>query len=241
MSVPSEGKAVIWLELSRKFHSNLSLALTQEAKLVSRAEIQARAIPVVARILSEEQGLTDWQRDALCMFDEIFADITCSIYLGACGLDKPAQAILRRALEVGAATVYLWDLPQVFWGWKEHDRDLNFNEMLEHFSNPGFISSVKRQNPTFAKMEMMDASLARSLYRNLSNIVHGKMKSFESLLPDKFQHNQDDWRLHLERVCNVERVLLELWNDRFASVSKRLNSELPQLWMKETENHEPTG
>ena len=58
------------------------------------------------------------------MFDEVFADVVSSIYLSACGLDKPAQMILRRALEVGAATVYVWDLPHVFSGWKEHDEDL---------------------------------------------------------------------------------------------------------------------
>jgi len=224
MPGPSEGKADVWLQLNRKFCSNLSLALTQETELFSKAEIQARAIPAIARILSEEQGLAEWQRHALCMFDEVFADITCSIYLGACGLDKPAQTILRRALEVGVATVYLWDLPHIFWGWKENDRDLSFNEMLEHFGNPGFILHVKRQNPTFAKAEVLDAAFARSLYRSLSNIIHGKMTSFESVLPDKFQHNKDDWRLHLERVCDVERILLNFGSTdlpRFRSASMR--------------------
>lgn len=223
-------------DLNQKFCSNLALASTQEVDLTSKAETLARAIPVVAKILNEREVLTDWRKDSLCMFDEIFADITCSIYLAACGLDKPAQAVLRRALEIGLATVYLWDLPHVFWAWRDHGRDLNFNEMLEHFSGAGFISFVKAQNPEFSEQEVVDSALARALYRNLSNIVHGKMATFESLLPDRFQHNQNDWRSHLEQVCKVERILLQLWHHRFSPVREWLSQEFPQIRMKEVES-----
>ena len=167
------------------------------------------------------------------MFDEIFADVICSIYLAACGLDKPAQAILRRALEVGVATVYLWDLPHVFWAWKENDKDLNFNDMLDHLASQGFVSHVKKQNLSFTGAEIIDAAAARALYRSLSNIIHGKITGFESLLADRFQHNEADWRLHLESVFGVERVLLELWRHRFASISKQLSDDFPQLRMTE--------
>src|SRR5258705_5189179 len=107
----SPKKENIWVDLSRKFNNNLELSLAHEVELNSKVEIQARAIPVVAKILGEGVGLAEWQRDSMCMFDEIFADIICSVYLSALGIDKPAQGILRRALEVGVATVYLWDLP----------------------------------------------------------------------------------------------------------------------------------
>jgi hypothetical protein len=233
MANPPESGTEVWLDLNRKFSSNLILALTQDADLVSIAETRARAVPVVARILREEQTLTGWQGDALCMFDEVFADLVCSIYLAGCGLDKPAQATLRRALEVGVATVYVWDLPHVFYNWKNYDRDLNFNDMLDHFANPGFLSFVKSQNIAFRESALVDATLARSLYRDLSNIVHGKMTSFESLLPDRFLHNERDWRSHLEKVGNVERLLFQLWEHRFESVSRRLHEEFPQLRMKE--------
>jgi len=145
MLKPSGEQTNIWNDLNKKFSQNLGLALAQDERLASEAELQARAIPVIAKILAEKLELTNWQRDALCMFDEVFADIICSIYLGACGLDKPAQMILRRALEVGIATVYIWDLPHVFWGWKGHDRDLNFNEMLDHFASQGFTSFVQNE------------------------------------------------------------------------------------------------
>jgi hypothetical protein len=239
MSVPSGEKNNIWWDLNKKFSKNLELALSTEVALTSRAEIQARAIPAVAGILGADPGLTIWQRDALCMFDEVFADLTCSIYLSACGLDKPAQTILRRALEVGIATVYVWDLPHAFWAWKEHDKDLNFNDMLEHLSSTGFTSHAKRQNPKYSGTELFNMALAKTLYRQLSNIVHGKMASFESVLPDKFQHSQPDWRGHLELVCAVEDILNQLWINRFLSVSERLESKFPQLRMRGTSENEP--
>jgi hypothetical protein len=167
--------ANVWSDLNRKFNNNLSLALAQDETYASKAEVQARAIPAIAKILRDKLELTDWQRDALCMFDEVFADLICSIYLSACGLDKPAQMILRRALEVGVATVYVWDLPHVFWGWKDHDKDLNFNEMLDHFASQGFNSLVRNQNALYVGGELIDAGRARSLYRNLSNIVLSRL------------------------------------------------------------------
>jgi hypothetical protein len=241
MSKLTEYGPSILSDLNAKFCKNLGLALSQEGPLASTAELQARAIPIVAKILSRHLELTAWQREALCMFDEVFADVICSIYLSACGLDKPAQMILRRALEVGAATVYVWDLPHLFWGWKDHDKDLNFNEMLEHFSTQGFQSFVRSQNPHLKSREVLDTTLARLLYRKLSNIIHGKMTTFESLLPDKFQYSRDDWRLRLEEVCEVEQILLELWENRFRCVSEHLLNDFPQLRMQRaSENDSPS-
>jgi hypothetical protein len=239
MSKPIESGPSVLRDLNAKFCHNLGQALADEEPLASKAELQARAIPVVAKILSHDLELTGWQHDALCMFDEIFADVICSIYLSACGLDKPAHMILRRALEVGTATVYVWDLPHLFCGWKDHDQDLTFNEMLEHFTTQGFNSFVRSQNPHYKGTEVIDVTLARRLYRKLSNIIHGKMTTFESVLPDKFQHSQDDWRSHLEQVCEVERILLALWENRFCCVSEQLLNELPQLRMQRTNENDP--
>jgi hypothetical protein len=232
MSKPIESGPSVLRDLNAKFCNNLGLALAHEEPLASKAELQARAIPVVAKILGRHLELAAWQRDALCMFDEIFADVICSIYLSACGLDKPAHMILRRSLEVGAATVYVWDLPHLFWAWRDHDKDLTFNEMLDHFSAQGFNSFVRSQNPHYRGTGIIDATLARALYRKLSNIIHGKMTTFESVLPDKFEYSQHDWRSHLEQVCEVEKILLKLWENRFCCVSDHLLNEFPQLRMQ---------
>ena len=75
----SSGDAAnVWCDLNKKFSHNLSLALAEDADLASTAEVQARAIPAIAKILGDKLELTSWQRDALCMFDEVFADVICS-------------------------------------------------------------------------------------------------------------------------------------------------------------------
>jgi hypothetical protein len=232
MSRPDDHSASVIRDLDTKFHNNMIQALAEHEPLASQAELQARAIPIVAKILAEHLQLADWQRDVLCMFDEVFADVICSIYLSACGLDKPAQMVLRRALEVGTATIYLWDSPHLFWGWKDHDKDITFNEILEHFSSEGFRSFVRSQNPAYKDSQIADATLARSLYRQLSNIVHGKMATFESVLPERFQHSADNWRMHLAQVCAVENLLLVSWTNRFRCVSERLLTDFPQLRMQ---------
>ena len=239
MSKLSEYGPSVLRDLNEKFCNNLVLALATDEPLASRAESQARAIPVVAKILARHIKLTNWQSEALCMFDEVFADLVCSIYLSACGLDKPAQMTLRRALEVGAATVYVWDMPHLFWGWKNHDEDLSFNEMLAHFGNEGFNSFARSENPHYKSAEILDVTLARSLYRKLSNIIHGKIPTFESVLPDKFQHSPEDWRSHLQQVCDVQRILLALWENRFRCVSEHLLDEFPQLRMQRKNENDP--
>jgi hypothetical protein len=225
-----------WLALNRKFCENLQLATTQEEALCSRTEIYARAIPAAAELLRKSLPPTDWHTDVLCLFDEVFADVICSIYLGASGLAKPAQMSLRRTVEVGVASVYLWDLPHLFWAWKTHDNDLNMNEMLNHLASPGYLSFVRSQNSSYRGDSLLDISLARSVYRELSNIVHGKISTFECTLSDRFEHRPDDWRSHLNRVFEVEGLLIHLWQNRCLCVAEGLPNVFPQIQLQEQEH-----
>jgi hypothetical protein len=129
--------------------------------------------------------------------------------------------------------------PASILGWKNHDEDLNFNEMMEHFSDKGFNSFVRSENPHYKRDEVIDIGEARILYRKLSNIIHGKMATFESVLPDKFQHCKTDWGANLQQVCDVEEILLALWKNRFLCVSEQLLNEFPQLRMGRTSENDP--
>jgi hypothetical protein len=173
--------------------------------------------------------LTETQREVTCVFNEIFGDLICSLYFAACALDRPAQMILRRVLELGVATVYLWDLPHVFWGWKQNDVDLNFKEMMEHLASPGYKSFLSIANGRAAGRDVLDGPEARKLYRDLSNAIHGKLSTFETLISDRFTHTQADWGGHLILVGRVERLLLTMWNIRFHEVELGLQSNMPQL------------
>ena len=227
-----EGAAQILLELNSKFSATLKSSIETDVGLCSRAELKARAIIETAEILKSTSHLSPSAKATLCIYDEVFADTICSVYFAGCALDKPAQMLLRRALELGFASVYLWDLPQRFWGWKDHDKDLNFNEMLEYFSTEAYKTFLKIENPLYDGADLVDFARARDLYRILSNVVHGKIANFESTLPDRFQHNPVDWKKHLQNVVEVEDILIDLWQARFEAVRKELYIKLPQLKME---------
>ena len=65
MSRQTETGTSVLKDLNAKFCNNLVAALALEDPIASKAELQARAIPVVAEILKRHLPLTDWQREAL--------------------------------------------------------------------------------------------------------------------------------------------------------------------------------
>lgn len=224
------GDAVDVIEkLADKFRANLGQSLGLSYDELGAAELRARACAQVRRILREIAGLTPTQREITCMFDEIFGDIICSLYFAGCALDRPAQMVLRRALDLGLATVYLWDLPHAFWGWKMHDEDLRFNEMVDHLGSEAYLSYVRVTNPGCDAPEVLDGTTAKRVYRDLSNSVHGKLATFETALPDRFTHSAGDWQGHLALVNGVEDLLLDLWKNRFGEVERGLARTMPQL------------
>jgi hypothetical protein len=229
----TETPAAVFDGLQRKFDGNLAAALSCQQNLCAEAELMARVIPAVAVILSGLPQLTESHKALICIFDEIFADTVTSIYLAACALDKPAQMMLRRSLELGVASVYLWDLPHLFWAWKTHDEDLNFNQMIEHLTTPGLKTMIKRENLNYkGNRELLNVSEVKALYRTLSNVIHGKISTFESVLADRFEHTERDWEKHLANVLEVEKLLIELWCSRFEEVAEGLSSSMPQLRLK---------
>jgi hypothetical protein len=224
-----ENGVCIFEKLMAKFGANLRQSVKVSTEQLRGAELKARACAEVGTILSKTPGLTSTQQEITCIFGEIFADLICSLYFAACALDRPAQMVLRRVLDLGAATVYLWDLPHAFWGWKKHDEDLNFNQMLEHFGSEGYKTYLCAINPKLCVSQLLDHAGARKVYRDLSNAIHGKLTTFESLLPDRFIHTAQDWQGHLELVHKVEDILLNLWKNRFGEVERSLVVTMPQL------------
>lgn len=144
-------------------------------------------------------------------------------------MENPAKIQLRRVLELGIAIVFLWDMPHVFWGWKSHDNDLNFNDMLEHFSKEGYKSYIKSINKDYNYDEIVKFKDARRLYRILSNTVHGKITTFESNLPKRYSHQVEDWRSFLQLAEEVEDLVLGLWEKRLNKYFPELYSQLPAI------------
>lgn len=208
-------KANVFIQLRNKFNSNFEEWFKEKVTDLENIEIKLRAVAVLGQIISEDSELDPYRKEISMMFDEVFSDIVISIYFATCSLDKPAQIQLRRALELGITIPYLWDSPIEYCGWKSHDQDLSFAEMVDQLSKQKVMTFIKSINPAFNKDSLFNQTETKKLYRVLSNTMHGKMHTFESLLPDRFSYNGKDWESHIELVEKVINILFELWENRF--------------------------
>ncbi len=219
----------VFRDLQDKFENNLRFSLLENLEKLSQVELKARAFAILGQILRESPNLSRSHKEITAIFDELFTDVVISIYLAGCSLDKPAQTLLRRVLELGIAVIYLWDMPHHFWGWKCHDKDLNFNEMVECLNSASYKTFVASENTNFSDNSLFDINEAKKIYRNLSNTIHGKISTFESLLPERFTYNKPDWEEHLELVIRVQNLLLQLWKHRFNDVFQELEKRMPSI------------
>lgn len=225
-----EEKIQVLLQLNEKFSESLKKCLVADTDAFNAVEIKTRSLAVLGQILSEEvEVLAPHQKEMLPIFDEVFSDIIVSIYLSGCSLDKPAQSVLRRALEIGVAAVFLWDQPCAFWDWKKHDSDLNFNDMLEYLSKSRYKTFLKSLHADYQNEDLTDFKMARNLYRCLSNTTHGKITTFETLLPERFSFNEEDWKYHISLVSQVVDVVVGLWEKRFYNAIPTLHEKLSAL------------
>jgi len=215
-------------ELENKFRDNLDKFIKQGDDAYKEIDLKARAIAAVGQVASRDDGLQPHQTETALVFAEVFSDMVLSIYFTACALDKPAQSVLRRSLELGIAIVYIWDLPHVFWGWKTHDYDLNFNEMIEHLSKDSYKSFLASLDIQYTG-GLFDYNEARRLYRVLSNTVHGKIATHESSIPDRFSHNTQDCRANLDLILRVQGVLLRLYENRFPDYFLEMSKIIPAI------------
>src|SRR5262245_41195996 len=118
--------ASLFRELHAKFAENLTQSLIACTNAFKEAEHKARLLADFQRALSRSPSPTEVHREMSCIVTEVFADVVTSIYLAAAGLDRPAECVLRRALELGVSLVYLWDMPHIYYAWRDHDEDLSF-------------------------------------------------------------------------------------------------------------------
>lgn len=221
--------AAVFLRLNEKFAANFTTQMAAASADLCKTELFARGVSAIGIIQRENPKCTATQKELSTIFDEIFADLTTSVYLAACALDKPAQMVLRRALELGVAIVFLWEQPQTFWGWKQHDQDLVFTDMLEQLKSETVRSFFASLNPAVKDSPLFDFSEARALYRALSNTVHGKIAQFESQLQDRFSASTSDWQAHLIQVGRVQALLYQLWLNAFPDLRVKLQVAMPQL------------
>jgi hypothetical protein len=206
----------IVIDLNKKFVENFANWKGLRDPLIDRVFIGLNCISVVGEILTARKSSK--HHDICCMiYDEIFADGASSVYLATIAMDKPARIILRRILELGVAAVYLWDMPHKAFAWKEQDGDLSFSEMISHLNSKGYNAFVSSEGGTeVSVVELVPTSEIQELYGNLSDIVHGKITTFETTMPDRFRFNEDDWKEFVKMAEQVTFLLLNIFITRYS-------------------------
>jgi hypothetical protein len=216
-------------DLHAQFEQNLNTAVKSSTDVFDRVELAARGTATLGEILGQSPIAYHVHSELPMIFDEVFADTICSIYLSACALDNPAKAMLRRVLELGVAIVYLWDLPHRYAAWKHYDKDLSFTEMLEHLDSIEYKHFVRVECDLQEDTTLIDPKQYQKLYRTLSNTIHGKLSTFEVSKANRFQFSSEEWGAHLCQVEEVQAYLFELWAKRFPDQSGLLFKRMPQL------------
>ncbi|WP_274850802.1 hypothetical protein [Serratia marcescens] len=193
--------------LKNKFSTNFNEWERIEEKNVDKVFVSIFTLNAIAEILSNKK--TSIHHDiCLRIFNEIIADTASSVYLSACAMDKPAHIILRRILELGVASVYLWDMPHVVYAWENHDHDLSFTEMVKHINEEGFKDYVRMQNNISSEIKIINMKECQNIYGDLSDIVHGKITSFETDLPNKFSFDESDWGKYIFLAEKVLKLII---------------------------------
>ena len=219
----------VMIELNEKFTENFGQWSLMSTHDLENTFIGLRGIALVGEILN---GQKHSKHHEICckIYDEIFSDGIASIYLASNAMDKPANIVLRRVLELGVAALYLWDMPHMAFSWDKHDQDLSFSEMLNHINSKGYISYINTENGSEIESEILPSTRAKKIYGALSDIVHGKIATFESAMEDRFKFVESDWSQYIKLIEEVSLMLLRAYLSRF-NIKNEVFQRFPQAKM----------
>ena len=214
-------------ELKDKFDLNFNSWSKIDGNELHKTFVLARAIFEIGQILKEKASSKHHEKCCqIC--DEVFADIISATYLATCAIDKPASIILRRVLELGVASIYLWDMPHISYAWELKDHNLSFSEMITHLNSDGYKLFVSEETGKKVDGEIIDSKKLKASYGELSDIAHGKMNSFESNLPNRFTFCEKDWLNFTNKTNEILQSLVNAFLKRF-NIRSDLVKKLPTL------------
>lgn len=217
----------IMIELHEKFDDNFSEWIKLEDARLEKTFIYLQCITSTGEILRKNH--TSKHHDICCrIYDEIFSDGVSALYLASNAMDKPANAILRRILELGVAALYLWDMPHMAHSWNSYDQDLSFSEMLNHINSDGYIAYLNSENSSFIDKQLLPSKKLQKIYGNLSDVVHGKITTFESSMPDRFKFVVEEWVIFISLIEEVLEVLVKGFSIRY-DIKEQLIDHVPRV------------
>jgi hypothetical protein len=216
--------------LHAKFSQNVHAIGAETSPLLDTIDLNSRIISEIRGILSADYCDSEGQKK-ICeeILEEVFTDFSLAMYLCAIGLIVPARMSVRRAFELGLATVYMWDLPHEYWGWRHRDQDLSFSAMVTHLNSVGYLEYLAQLQGTESVPPICNQAKFQSIYRELSNTVHGKISGLPPLSPERFAPDRNGVEKHLEQTADAQEVVIRLLFARFQGLELRIETVFPQI------------
>jgi hypothetical protein len=216
--------------LHTRFGGNIENLELDTIHLFDKIDLNSRVIDGIrVELLADHCGTDGQKKNCAEILDEVFADFTLAMYLLAIGLIIPARMSARRAFELGVAAVYMWDLPHEYWGWKNHDTDLSFSNMITHLNSIGYLAYLASIHGRLDTEAICDRVDFQKIYRQLSNTVHGKIEGLPPLSPERFVADKNGITEHLQLTKEVQDRLINLFYGRFSELKEKMQKSFPQI------------
>lgn len=216
--------------LHDKFGQNAETVGDEAWALLDRIDLNSRIISEIRTVLSSEFCENEGQ-SRICteLLEEVFSDFSLAMYLSTIGLIVQARMSVRRAFELGLATVYMWDLPHEYWGWRCGDEDLSFSAMVAHLNSGGYTEYLKHLRGAESAPPICDQAKFQNIYRELSNTVHGKNSGLPPLSPERFLPDRNGVKEHLVLEASAQEAIIALLFGRFSGLQAKLEATFPQI------------
>ncbi|MFZ3408123.1 hypothetical protein [Vibrio chagasii] len=217
----------IMVELHEKFNNNFTVWKAVENIELDRTLTLLKGTAAIGDLLRESSNSK--HHEICCkIYDEIFSDGVSALYLASTSMDKPANIVLRRVVELGVAALYLWDMPHMAHSWNSHDQNLSFTEMLNHINSKGYRDYVSLESSIYIGKELIPSKRFQKIYGDLSDVVHGKITTFESNTPQRFQFVEQEWLNFIVLIEEILECLLRAFVIRY-DFKEKIYNKLPLL------------
>ena len=218
----------VYKKLKDKFSNNFESSIQVDKDKLTEAELKAKVIYNFGVLMSkgEESATIKCVNE---IYDEIFSDLTISIYLSLCSIDNASRVLLRRVLELGVATFYFRDMPHKFWHWRitnTHESDLSFRENVDFLAGDAFKAYLHNEHGINWSI---DKDRINKLYRELSNVIHGKYETFETVAANSFDYSEVDFKENIRKIIVCENILISCLGARFPKIFEKINQDFPSL------------
>lgn len=216
--------------LHTRFGQNIDEIEKYASSDLELIDLNSRVISEIREILVSGSCESESQK-RICaeLLDEVFSDFSLAMYLCSIGLIVPARMSARRAIELGLASVYMWDLPHEYWGWRHRNQDHSFSAMVAHLNTVGYLEYMTQLHEIESSTPICDQGKFQDLYRKLSDTVHGKNTELPPLSPERFTPAKNSISNHFRLIADAQAAIIELLFGRFSGLQQRVEEIFPQL------------